>query len=188
MNNFTHAWSNPILTGDIENTELVDKLVSHILTNYSLDSPPGEVNKQNILEDEEFIPFLKEIVEPTFDEYLKNIIGKSLYEFPNREYRAWITGAKNGYNILTHNHNGCQVSGVFYFYNDDPDAGGEIVLLDPRFNANRSYKSSHWDNLFKPIRMEAKSNSFVVFPSFIYHQTTPFQGKLRIAIPVDLFI
>jgi hypothetical protein len=188
MNNLTHAWANPILTGNIERIDIVDELVTHILSNYDLEFPPGEINNHNVLTDGKFKPFLEQIVDPVFDEYLQKVIGKCLTDFPNRDYRGWITGAKTGYNMLTHNHNGSQIAGVFYLYNEQVDNGGELVLFDPRSNANRSYKMNDWGDMFNPIRIKAEPNTFIVFPSFVYHQTTPYNGNLRIAVPVDLFI
>jgi hypothetical protein len=77
---------------------------------------------------------------------------------------------------------------VFYLLNEEADAGGDIIFLDPRSNANRSYKINDWGKWFEPIRLKTPSYTFAVFPSFVYHQVTPYSGKLRIAIPVDLFV
>lgn len=78
MSNLTTGWPSPILTGDITEKTIADEVVTHILTNYDLEFPPGEVNEQNILEDEFFDTFLKKIAEPAFDEYLTKVLGKSL--------------------------------------------------------------------------------------------------------------
>lgn len=188
MTHLTAGWPSPVLTGDITERKLADDVVTHILTNYDLEFPPGEINEHNILDDEFFDEFIKKIAEPAFDEYLTRVLGKRLYDFPEREYRAWITGAYNGYNMLTHNHNGSQLAAVFYLLNESPDAGGEIVLFDPKANANRSYKLKDWAPLFEPLRLKTPSYTFAVFPSYVYHQVTQYAGSIRIAIPVDLFI
>jgi hypothetical protein len=90
--------------------------------------------------------------------------------------------------MINHNHSGAQLSAVFYLLNDNINAGGEIVFHDPRTNANRGYNSDVWGCLFEPMRLKPESNTFFVFPSFLYHQVTEFTGKLRIAIPVDLYV
>jgi hypothetical protein len=181
-------WASPILTSEIIDKATADATITHILSSYNLESPPGEINDHNIFDDDRFDAFLKNIVEPAFDEYLTQTLGKRLYDFEERSYRGWITGTTPGYNMLTHNHSGSQLSAVFYLLNEEADAGGDIVFLDPRSNANRSYKINDWGKWFEPIRLKTPSYTFAVFPSFVYHQVTPYTGKLRIAIPVDLFV
>lgn len=180
------GWPTHILAGEITQQHIVDESVSHILQEYNLERPPGDINSENIFEDPALQMFKEQIVEPSFDKWLQNI-GKSIYDYPNRSMRAWITGTGYDYNIMTHNHSGAHLSAVFYLFNDSPDAGGELVMFDPRANANRAYKAD-WTEYFSPIKLKTPSYTFAVFPSFVYHQTTPFKGKLRLAIPVDLFI
>lgn len=185
---FTEGWPSRILTGEIEDRQLVDQLVAHILTNYNLSSSSANVNTENLFSDPFFDEFKNKIVIPAFDYWLKNCLGISYNDVQTEIFmRAWITGAHNGYSIMSHNHSGAHLSAVFYLLNDAPEAGGEIVFFDPRGNANRGYKP-HWNHFFAPERMTAPAYTFAVFPSFIYHQTTPFNGNIRLAVPVDLFI
>lgn len=188
MTNLTSGWPSPILTGEIADKNLVDETVSHILMNYNLEFPPGEINDNNILKDIFFDKFVKNIVEPAFDEYLNQVLGRSLYDFPEKKYRAWITGSYNGYSMMTHNHSGSHLSAVFYLLNETPDSGGEIILFDPRSNANRGYQIKDWASFFAPVRLKTPSYTYTIFPSFVYHQVTQYNGRMRIAIPVDLFI
>lgn len=188
MSNLTSGWASPILTGSITERDTADSTITHVLTNYNLESPPGEINEHNVFDDSQFDEFLKKIVEPAFDEYLNKVMGKSLYDFPERSYRGWVTGTSPGYSMLTHNHSGSQLSAVFYLLNEESDSGGDIVFFDPRANANRSYKVNDWGKWFEPVRLKTPSYTYSVFPSFVYHQVTPYTGKLRIAIPVDLFV
>lgn len=188
MTHLTAGWPSPILIGEIENKALVDDTVQYILETYDLEHPPGEIKDSNIFEDTYFDNFKKEIVEPAFDQWFKQVRNKSVYEFKDREYKAWITGVQNGYSMLSHNHNGSQLSSVFYLLNDNPEAGGEIIFYDPRSNANRSYKNEDWLDFFEPLRLKVPSYTFAVFPSFIFHQVTTFEGHMRLAVPVDLFI
>jgi hypothetical protein len=184
---FIDAWPSPILTGEVENKQIIDDVIQHILENYNLERPPGEINDQNIFEDQSFNDFKNQIVIPAFDHWLKTHIKKEITEFKSYKMRAWITGAHAGYSMTTHNHSGAHLSAVFYLINDAPDAGGEIVLFDPRFNANRSYEAD-WREFFAPMKLKTPSYTFAVFPSFVYHQVTNFSGTMRLAIPVDIFL
>lgn len=186
LSNTVSLWPTNLLTDIISDKNLVDQTVKYILENYDLNKAPGEINRENIFFDENFYEFKKQIVEPAFEVWL-NSIGKSLSEYNSYSVRGWITGSKTDYSMLTHNHSGSHLSAVFYLFNDAPEAGGELVLFDPRANANRSYLPD-WQDQFQPTTIKAMSYSYAVFPSFVYHQTTPFKGKMRIAIPVDLFL
>jgi hypothetical protein len=86
-----------------------------------------------------------------------------------------------------HNHSGSQLSGVFYLFTDDTSTG-KITFFDPKGNANRGYNPAKWNSLFSPLTLTAESGSFVIFPSYLYHQVSFFTGNIRIAIPVDLFL
>lgn len=186
MNVLTLGWPTQIVTGMLTDKQLVDDTVSHILQEYNLEKPPGDINNDNIFKDPALKDFKEQLVEPAFDSWLQSI-DKSIYDYPDRSMRAWITGTGFDYNIMTHNHSGAHLSAVFYLFNDAPDAGGELVMFDPRSNANRAYKAD-WADYFAPKRIKTPSYTYAVFPSFVYHQTTPFKGNLRLAIPVDLFL
>ena len=185
---FSPGWPTNILSGEISNKELTDRVVEHLLINYDLEHPPGDINQQNLFKDSFFDEFKHEVIIPAFNIWLGQCLNSSVEELnPNYSMRAWITGVYNGYNIITHNHSGAHLSAVFYLLNDSPEAGGEIIFFDPRGNANRGYKAA-WTNYFAPVTMQVPSYTFAVFPSFLYHQTTPFGGKMRLAMPVDLFL
>jgi hypothetical protein len=103
------------------------------------------------------------------------------------EMTAWITGSHSGYAIKAHNHSCSQLTGVFYLLNDSPEDTGQLTVFDPRANANRAYNDD-WSEYFKPIDIKAYSYTYVVLPSFLYHQVASFSGNMRMAIPVDLFV
>jgi hypothetical protein len=93
----------------------------------------------------------------------------------------------SSYTMPLHNHSGAQVSAVFYLLCEEKNAGGELLISDPRFNANRGYPNKMKDSfnleIYKP-----KSGEVVVMPGFLHHQVATFNGKLRLAMPVDLYI
>jgi hypothetical protein len=183
----TNGWPSQILVDTISQKNIVDELVSHIFQTYDLSVPPKDFGKINILDDPAFDDFISEIVEPSFNLWLVSCLGKKLSDFDDRSMKAWITGANNGYSMLNHNHSGAQLSSVFYIFNDNENAGGEIVFFDPRHNANRAYKSA-WSNYFDPYRLKTPSYTYAVFPSFVHHQVTEFKGNIRLALPVDLYL
>jgi uncharacterized protein YvpB len=184
-----NLWPTNILIGNIKNVDLVDSISQHILQNYNLENMEiSDLSDRNIFkEDSYFDDFKKNVVEPCFDDWIKQILKSSLYDFKNFHLKAWFSGSQIGYNMVNHNHANASLSAVFYLIIEG-NKNGDVFFFDPRTNANRGYKEEPWDKLFQPFIFEPKSYSFVVFPSFLYHQVTPFNGNIRLAIPVDLYL
>ena len=189
MNRKIHTlWPNQVLINNINNKEILENFTNNIFEDCNLDKPFSEVQNTCIFENgsEIFKQFRDEIVLPAFEEYL-DLIGIDKNKFPKRKVKAWITGAKRGYMIPPHNHSGASLSGIFYILNEEKDKGGELVLQDPRNNANRGYKEE-FKFLFEDKKYMPLSGEYIIFPSYIYHYTLPFSGALRLAVPVDLFL
>lgn len=184
-----NLWPTNVLTGDIKNIKLIDNLSQHILQNYDLNNlKVSDLSDRNIfLEDDYFNDFKENIVQPCFDDWLKEILKVSLYDFKTFFLKAWFAGSQVGYNMVNHNHSNASLSAVFYLIIEG-NKNGDVYFFDPRTNANRGYKDDLWNNLFYPFVLKPKSYSFVIFPSFLYHQVTPFNGNIRLAIPVDLYL
>jgi len=90
--------------------------------------------------------------------------------------------------MQSHNHSGSPFISVFYIYADDEkDVGGELILNDPRTNANRGY-SEDFQKIFQSIKHKPITGDVLVFPGYVYHAVNPFMSNLRVAIPVDLFL
>lgn len=183
-----NLWPTPVVLGDIDQNFL-EPVIQAIFQETDLDVPASDFQKYDILNDgpEPLTNFRDQIVWPAFDSYLKNI-GFDLKKFPDRSIRSWIAGARNGYMIPVHNHSGSSFAAVFYLMcEDDQRFGGELVISDPRTNANRGYKDE-----FKPLFSNANyypcTGEYLIFPSYLYHHTTVFTGNLRLAMPVDLFL
>jgi hypothetical protein len=178
-----NLWPTTILIETVD----VAEAAQTILATCDLRNPPKEDKNFDILRD---VPGLKNfrdnVVIPTFAVYLKEVFN---LEIEQMEYslRSWLAGISGGYMIPVHNHSGAMVSAVFYLMCDEVGAGGELYLIDPRANANRGYTDS-LRKIFAPELYTPKSGEAIVFPSFLYHQTLPFTGKMRLAMPVDLFI
>jgi hypothetical protein len=184
---FNNLWPTPVYLDKINNEELVDQVCRELLLNVDLSRMLTEFQAYDILHEgpELFQQFRDQVVLPFFETYLNNW-NMSLENFLDYRLKSWLTGAYPGYSIPVHNHSGASLSAIFYLLVDDEIQGGNLIFLDPRANANRGYV-----NQFKPLfenkKYAPKSGEGVVFPSFLYHQTLPFSGSIRLAMPVDLF-
>jgi hypothetical protein len=186
---YNNLWPSTVRLGKIENQELLEEFCQAIFNEVDLNRPLGSVFQgYDLLRDgpEVMQQFRDQVVWPVFKEML-DYHGVDLNDFPDRRVRSWITGAKAGYMIPAHNHNGASYSAVFYLIAEEQNAGGELVILDPRANANRGYKDQ-FKPLFENVVYKPQSGEFLVFPSYLYHHTIPFGGSLRLAMPVDLFL
>jgi len=184
---FNKLWPTEIYLGEIDG-DILDQTCQTIFTELNLDKPASDFQGFDILEDgsEQFQKFRDTVVWPAFTRYLKEA-GIDIIEFPDRKLRSWIAGVYNGYVIPAHNHSGASVSAVFYLLCEEQDRGGELVLLDSRVNANRGYKDQ-FKSWFENKIYLPKSGEYLMFPSYVYHHTLPFTGKIRLAMPVDLFL
>lgn len=185
MNNL---WPTPVLLEKITDIFTLDETVNELLSTVNLSKPPSDFQNFDILADGGLVfnKFRKNIVEPALDNYLTEIYGFPLAS-TNYSLRSWIAGSGYSYMIPMHNHSGSAVSAIFYLLCEESSNGGELILTDPRTNANRGYIDS-MKTPFAPETFLPASGDVIVFPSYLYHQTLPFTGTLRLAMPVDLFI
>ncbi len=181
-------WPTPVYLGKIEDTTLLEQMLQSMFLSVDLDSPASDFQDFDILKDgpKEFLQFREKVVYPAFTDYMKTL-GYDINEFEDVNIRSWITGIRNGYMIPIHNHSGASFSAVFYLLCENNKDGGELIMMDPRTNANRGYKDP-FKEMFASESYLPKSGEFVIFPSYLYHHTLPFTGNMRIAMPVDLFL
>jgi hypothetical protein len=122
------------------------------------------------------------VIEKTFDLFFKEVYNKSLNDYIHK-FKHWKhIGLKE-----LHNHQGASFSAVFYPEVSDTMEGGEIIIKDPRGNANRGYDHDEFQVQFDDIKFKPKGGDVLIMPSFLYHQVIPTTDN-RIAIPVDLYI
>jgi hypothetical protein len=188
MNNL---WSTPVYKGSMTEEDYLPVL-NYFLINENAPRDNFEQRDFDILDDGSDIlqNFKNKVVHKVFNDYI-NDLDLDLPKNPlgeNIEYwtRSWLAGSKHGYMIPVHNHSGAHFSAVFYFLCTDDNKGGELVLMDPRTNANRGYTSA-FKSMFQNEQFLPKSGEFIIFPSFLYHHTNVFTGTTRLAMPVDLF-
>lgn len=184
-----NLWPTNVLVGTIDNKNLVDSISQHILKNYNLENLKiSDLSDKNIFEEDRFFDlFKKKIVEPSFDQWFQKSLNISFYDFETNSMKAWFGGSQINYNMVNHNHSNACLSAVFYLLIEG-NKNGDVVFFDPRTNANRGYSKKCWSKLFEPFVLKPESYTFTVFPSFLYHQVTPFNGNIRLAIPVDLYL
>jgi hypothetical protein len=182
-----NLWPTKVLLKKIENEDVLNRLCQDIVTDVNFNHPPNDFDSFNILEkDGVYEEFKKTVVEPCFDEYLTTVFDQSLSNFPRSKFRGWLAGSNSGYSIPFHNHSGSTLSAVFYLMCENNESGGELVMVDPRFNANRGmmkeFKEEFSPEVFKPV-----SSTVIIFPSYLYHYTNVFKGSFRLAMPVDFY-
>ena len=183
-----NLWPTEVYLGEIENKSLLEQTCQTIFLNENLSSgESGNLRDVDILRDgpPEMQEFRDKIVWPAFENYL-SILDIDLEKYDDRRLKSWLTGSQSGYSITAHNHSGASVSAVFYLLCVE-DNGGDLILMDPRSNANRGYKPD-FQRLFENKHYSPQSGQYIMFPSYVYHHTVSFSGKLRLAMPVDLFL
>lgn len=180
-NGLNNLWATPIYKSHIEYS---DEIISYILSTHTNPSFSKSLNiiGKNIFDDVNLKSFKETHIIPKFHEYCKPYFD--LYD-KDFDIKGWLGGYSAGYSMPKHNHSGSQISGIFYLLVDDK--GGDLILHDPRTNANRGYKDELL-SMFKSITFKPKTNDVIIFPSFLYHNVEMYKGSIRLALPVDLII
>lgn len=184
-----NLWSTPVLKTKM-GEETCSSLAEKFLTEYDLTAPPSDFGVQNIFDDNSKIiqQFKKEIVLPSFNSFLRNTLDKEIQDWKGGyKLHGWLAGRGNDYSINYHNHRGSQISAVFYIMCEEYNSGGEIFFTDPRQNSNRGY-DKNFSKWFEHLKFAPETGDIVVFPSFLYHFVSTYQGNIRLALPVDLFL
>lgn len=182
-------WPTKVLYESVKDNELLDNVVQEIFATYDLNNPPSDFTADDLFDT--CGPYMKQfkeqVVVPAFEQYLQEAHDSCLLDYKSYKFKAWITGTGSGYNMVYHNHSGAAFSSVFYLLSEDNQKGGSIVFTDPRHNANRGY-SNKLKTEFDNLTHIPSTGDIVIFPSFLYHYVNPYYSKLRIAMPVDLFL
>jgi hypothetical protein len=178
-----NLWPTPIYRGRFDSTELVQT----VLSEFNIQDPPGDLNEYNLFDSEsKALNDLKVLAYNNFKIYILEAYNVDIDTYES-QIKAWITGHGKNYSMSIHNHSGAHFSAVYYALAEEQDQGGQIVLSDPRSNANRGYDSK-FKSHFKQEVIQPITGDYVIFPSFVYHHVNPFYSQFRIAIPIDLYL
>lgn len=117
-----------------------------------------------------------------YKEYLQSYYQLDLNDF-KYDIRTWETTPNSGYWMAPHNHGHSHFTSIYYEYVSGE--GGELLLHDPRSNANRGYPQEFGSN-FSPCIIKPETGMTVIFPSFVYHTAAPFRGIVRKATVTEI--
>jgi hypothetical protein len=179
-----NMWSTPMGFGKMPE-EFALELTNNL---FSLGDPS---KYENIFSCGDKLPIVSEFKEkyviPSFNNYLKNTLDKSIDDWNEHRVNGWVVSYSSNTSMDYHNHRGSQLSAVFYLMCDENDKGGGVRFNDPRSNANRGYDRTFipW---FDPHNINPSIGDIVIFPSFVYHSVSTYRDNIRMAIPVDLFL
>ena len=117
-----------------------------------------------------------------YTDFLKLHYQLDLKDF-KYDIRQWETTPESGYWLAPHNHGHSHFTSIYYEYISGE--GGELLLHDPRTNANRGYPQE-FGSCFSPYVFEPKTGSTIIFPSYVYHTAAPFMGIVRKAVVTEI--
>ena len=182
-------YTTHVLLDKILDNKLLNETVVNLLSLTDLDDPPPEFDNEDIFEigGSVLAQFRDEIVLPAYEKYLSTVLKMSLIEF-NYTVKGWPTIPSTGYANPTHNHPEASFSAIFYLMTEELNVGGDLCLLDPRSNANRAYTSKLRSSMFLTTSYTPISGDIIIFPSYMFHYTTPFKGNVRLAVATDLYL
>ena len=177
-----HLWASPVYKTSISE-EQANSLLNDIMSVEDISEP-----RPNSLDNDlsERVPLLKQLAVEKFSEYLKLAHNKNLDDYYYK-LSAWLTGSSGGYSMDLHNHSGSPFVSVFYLMCEEKDSGGELVIQDPRTNANRGYLPDFQEH-FAPVEFTPASGDVIIMPGYLYHSVKVYKSNMRFAVPVDLLL
>ena len=176
-----NCWATPIYKTSITKDEC-STLVNQIMATENIAAPQSDYDSESLTTR---VPLLKTIAQQKYTEFFKEVLDLNLENF-DYHIKSWLTGSTGGYSMDLHNHSGAPFVSVIYLLAEEQDQGGELVMHDPRTNANRGFNSD-FQHLFSPIEHTPQSGDVLIFPGYVYHSVRRFNSKLRLAVPVDIF-
>lgn len=101
---------------------------------------------------------------------------------------AWVNINEKGDSNAPHIHPGSVWSGVYYVATDPPgQAEGRLRFTDPRTAALTSAHPLNPFHATNNIKIAPEPGTFVVFPSFLYHSVSAYNGiNPRISLAFNL--
>lgn len=183
------CWPTFVQLGKVHDLNLINDLSSVIISSYNLNVSPNDLGWVDLINEKNdtISKFREEVVIPNFESYLNKVYETSLKDYPEYKLRSWIASYKDGLGMVSHSHSGAQISSVYYLIAEDNSKGGEIVFTDPRGNSHRGY-DDHFQKFFNTEAHMPKTGEFLMFPSYVFHHVQGYTSKLRIAMPIDLYL
>ena len=178
-----NCWATPIYKTSITEDECAS-LLTQVMETENINIPQSDFSDGSLTDR---IPLLKTLAEIKYTEFFKDALEMDLEDF-SYDVKSWLTGSTNGYNMDIHNHSGAQFAAVFYLLAEEKDAGGQLVMYDPRVNANRGFDSNKFRHFFSPIEHTPSTGDVLIMPGYVYHSVRQYHSSLRMAVPVDIFI
>jgi len=173
-----NSWATPIYKTSITQDECTS-LLNEIMKTENIVKPQSDFSDGSLTDR---IPLLKTLADIKYAEFFKEALEMDLNDF-EYDFKSWLTGSTNGYNMDIHNHSGAQFAAVFYLLAEEQDQGGELVIHDPRVNANRGFHTK-FKHFFNPIEHTPSTGDVLIMPGYVYHSVRQFHSSLRMAVPV----
>lgn len=179
-------WSTPIYRENVYDEDRFNLLRTYALCYKYEQGVPVDLNSQQFENDlksgNEACSFVSSLIEVAAELYVKEIL--STEQNVKVLQHIFLLFGKKGNSVPTHNHKNSHLTAVLYV--DVPD--GELVLYDPRSNANRGYPNE-FNCMFESWRLMPKVGDLILMPSFVYHESLVSMSDIpRIAFVSDILI
>ena len=177
----SNFWPTKILHNNIKDNVAVEQAFNYILSTFPHNKMPSNKSGINLASKEYVCSETKPIID-FIEEQIKTYL-ENIWQFTGTF--SFKVHATDHNQITVHNHSGSHLSGVFYL--SVPQ--GDLLFYDPRYNANRGYPVSVRDKEFGHKTLELVEGDCVIFPSFLWHESTPNKSNLpRIIMPFDVWM
>jgi len=175
----TTVWPTHILYRNIDDVSYCLELFNYFIGKYTNDWPDS-FNKQDVFTHPTHKHSILDKAQAFIDSNIKEFFKTAFNYIPPHTTKTFAT---NHATIGVHTHQGSLISGIFYVN----VSAGELVLHDPRLNAQRGYLDQ-MQKYFEPVRIQPQSGDLIIFPSFLQHEVPQnVIQKPRVIMPFDTY-
>jgi hypothetical protein len=181
------AWDNTIFRVQVGDRLDLPGLLAEVHSTLVVTDTPSAADKETPFQIEEcpiFAQTRRELIIPMAAHYLRNIWGyEGGIEYEN--HHSWPLAYSDGRGLEVHNHPTSHLTSVLYLACSGEEDDSELVLLDPRSHAGRSYPEALRKSQFASLRIRPRVGELLVFPSYIAHYVAPGRSSKRVSVNTD---
>jgi len=171
-------WATPMAIHDLSGDCDLEQATTECLTVSNILRDKNNQPLKN-WETPELLRIHEELIMPRIFTYLKENYG---FEPTGVSVANWVFGGNNGGGLEPHIHAGSHFTAIFY----PIDNNGNLVIVDPRFNAQRGYPRRILENHFAKRTLLPNAGQLVIIPSYVEHYVTGYGNGLRLSFVNDV--
>ena len=179
--NKRNLWATPVWEHNLTN-EISSTLFADILHELEITTDLNRgLNKEDVVNQRDYPSILN--LFNTHIHKLAQAYAAEVFDSDIENFDIWTTST-DSQGMNPHYHQGSAFTAIAYIKTPTAKQGGDLILIDPRFNAVQGYPEAAMLHHFRDVRIQPKELDVVIFPNYLLHYVKSVQDQVeRISIP-----